>query len=69
MQNTPNERTITATEAAKLLGLGRTTFYNFVKRHAIRPVPDNRPNIERPAKLLFYYRDIEPFIVPDAEQG
>jgi len=67
MSETQERRKITATEAARLLGLGRTTFYNFVKRHAdtIHPIRDERPNLERSAKLYFWYDEIEPFIPPE----
>lgn len=53
-----SEDLMTVEEAARELGIGRTTMFKWIREHKIEPVPTN-PNLDRRPKLRFKREDVE----------
>lgn len=49
---------MTAIEAAKVLGISRTTLFKLMREGAIAPIPTS-PLLKRPRRLLFRRADVE----------
>lgn len=54
---------MTAIEAAKALGISRTTLYKLMREGAIAPIPTS-PLLKRPRRLLFRRADVLALLRP-----
>ena len=62
------ERTVSTNEAARLLGMSRPSFYAFAEKHEIEPTNPPNKNLQRTARLLWRFIDIEPYILPEFQE-